>query len=148
MEQTYIDVTPEAGAALMKRKIKGPVVMLNMLKFRDVADYSAFPEIEPERPLSGREAFQRYIDHTTPYLEASGGSLVFLGIGGGFLIGPPQESWDAIMLVRQTSVTSFMRFASNTEYLAGMGHRTAALSDSRLMPITETNSLDVPGMLG
>jgi hypothetical protein len=58
----------------------------------------------------------------------------FYGRGGPFLIGPPQARWDAAMLVEQSSVASFMAFASDAAYLAGMGHRTAALEDSRLLP--------------
>ncbi|MCA9759825.1 MAG: DUF1330 domain-containing protein, partial [Candidatus Eisenbacteria bacterium] len=54
---------------------------------------------------------------------------------GRFLIGPENERWDAALLVQQDSVASFMAFASNAEYLAGMGHRTAALEDSRLLPL-------------
>jgi hypothetical protein len=42
------------------------------------------------------------------------------------------------MLVRQASVDSFFAFASNPEYLAGTGHRTAAVEDSRLLPLVET----------
>jgi hypothetical protein len=41
------------------------------------------------------------------------------------------------MLVRQHSLASFMRFASDQAYLAGMGHRTAALEDSRLLPLAQ-----------
>jgi hypothetical protein len=41
------------------------------------------------------------------------------------------------MPVKQNSVESFMAFASNPKYLAGIGHRTAAISDSRLLPIVE-----------
>jgi hypothetical protein len=37
--------------------------------------------------------------------------------------------------VRQSSVQSFLAFASNQGYLSGMGHRTAALEDSRLLPL-------------
>jgi hypothetical protein len=39
------------------------------------------------------------------------------------------------MLVEQSSVSAFLEFASNREYLAGIGHRTAALEDSRLLPL-------------
>jgi hypothetical protein len=39
------------------------------------------------------------------------------------------------MLVRQSSVSDFMAFAANTAYLAGIGHRTAAVEDSRLLPL-------------
>jgi hypothetical protein len=75
--------------------------------------------------------------HTLPYLHASGGELLFYGKGGGFLIGPNDERWDAAMLIRQSSVMSFFAFASNEGYLAGMGHRVAALEDSRLLPLVE-----------
>ena len=41
------------------------------------------------------------------------------------------------MLIRQSSLEAFFAFASDAEYLAGVGHRTAALEDSRLLPIVE-----------
>jgi hypothetical protein len=41
------------------------------------------------------------------------------------------------MLVRQHSIEAFMAFASNAEYLAGLGHRVAAVEDSRLLPLVE-----------
>jgi hypothetical protein len=41
------------------------------------------------------------------------------------------------MLVEQASTAAFLAFASNAEYLAGTGHRTAALEDSRLLPLQE-----------
>jgi len=53
------------------------------------------------------------------------------------VIGPPGGRWDLMMLVRQKSMESFLAFASNAAYLAGMGHRTAALEDSRLLPLIE-----------
>lgn len=136
-KKTYLEPTQESGRAFVTRGITGPVVMLNLLRFRDVADYSATPELAPVEAISGEQAFRLYVAHTMPYLEASGGELVFFGKGGHFLIGPAEERWDAVMLVRQRSVSDFVAFASNTEYLQGMGHRTAALEDSRLLPIVE-----------
>jgi uncharacterized protein (DUF1330 family) len=117
------------------RGIKGEVVMLNLLRFREVADYSANPELAPPAPISGAEAYDRYIVHTLPYLKKSGGDLLFMGTGGQFLIGPNDESWDLALLVRQTSVESFMAFAANEAYLSGLGHRTAAVVDTRLLPL-------------
>ena len=35
------------------------------------------------------------------------------------------------------SVQDFMAFASNPAYLSGIGHRQAALEDSRLLPLIE-----------
>ena len=137
MTERFLEPTPESGAALFSRIMTGEVVMLNLLRFRDVADYSAHPELTPSEPISGREAYQKYIDHTLAFLKESGGDLVFLGEGGRFLIGPQEEQWDLVMLVRQKSLSDFMAFASNQDYLAGIGHRTAALEDSRLLPLVE-----------
>ncbi|HUZ05326.1 MAG TPA: hypothetical protein VMU62_08205 [Acidobacteriaceae bacterium] len=111
--------------------------MLNMLRFREIADYTAHPDLAPDTPISGAEAFQRYIKHTLPFLRESGGEVMILGAGGAFLIGPEDERWDIVALVRQSSVQSFLAFADNREYLAGLGHRTAAIEDSRLLPMTE-----------
>jgi hypothetical protein len=93
--------------------------------------------LKPASPISGAEAYRRYMDHTLPYLEASGGEIVFYGRGGDYFIGPTHERWDAAMLVRQTSLESFLAFASNRDYLAGIGHRAAALEDSRLLPLVD-----------
>jgi hypothetical protein len=94
----------------------------------------------PGAPISGEEAYRLYMDHTLPYLRASGGELLFYGRGGDFLIGPASERWDAAMLVRQASIASFLAFASSQAYLAGMGHRTAALEDSRLLPLVDAQA--------
>lgn len=134
---TYLEPTQEAGKALFMRGLKGPLVMLNLLRFRDVADYAAYPELAPAAPVSGAAAFQKYVDHTLPFLERSGGTLLFLGDGGPFFIGPPDERWDLAMMVRQASLESFMAFAADEAYLAGLGHRTAAVLDSRLLPLVE-----------
>jgi hypothetical protein len=133
----YLEPTQESGRAFVMRQMQGPVVMLNLLRLRETADYSANPELAPSAPISGAAAFQRYVDHTLPFLKASGGELLFLGAGGAFLIGPAAARWDLAMLVKQSGVESFLAFASNEAYLAGIGHRTAAVEDSRLLPLTE-----------
>lgn len=133
--RTYLEPSWEAGRDLVRRNLSGEVVMLNLLRLRPVADYAATPELAPDQPISGAEAFDRYVTHTRPQLEASGGALLFLAEGGPLLIGPETERWDRVMLVRQKSVQDFIAFASNPDYLAGIGHRTAAVDDSRLLPL-------------
>ena len=133
--QIYLEPTQEAGSALIMRQIAGQVAMLNLLRFRTVADYSAAPRLASAAPISGRAAFELYIEHTLPHLHASGGELMFLGEGGRFLIGPADERWDMAMLMRQHSVAAFMAFAANQAYLDGMDHRTAAVADARLLPL-------------
>jgi hypothetical protein len=134
----YMEPTQDSGRAFVTRGIAGSVVMLNLLRFRAVADYSASPRLAPPTPISGALAYRLYAEHTLPHLEKSGGAMTFLGKGGGFLVGPSDERWDVAMLVRHRSVAAFMAFASDEGYLAGVGHRTAALEDSRLLPLVES----------
>ncbi len=140
MDKKYLMPTQEAGRDFVMRKIEGSVVMLNLLRFRETADYSASPELMPNQPISGKKAYQLYIEHTIPFLTQSGGEILFIGEGGAFLIGPANERWDAVLLVKQNSVNSFVAFESNQEYMKGIGHRTAALEDSRLLPTVEQKS--------
>ena len=135
--QTYLEPTQESGRAFFSRGITGSVVVLNLLRFRVTADYSASPELAPPAPITGEEAYRLYMEHAFPHLERSGGKLAFFGRGGKFLIGPSDERWGAAMLVRQESAAAFLAFASDRDYMAGIGHRIAALEDSRLLPLIE-----------
>ncbi len=139
--QHYFEPTEASGAALFRRNIGGEILMLNLLRLKETADYSESPELAPAQPISGREALQKYIEHTLPFLRESGGELSLLGIGGAFFIGPEDECWDVVMLVRQSSLQSFFEFAGNEAYLAGIGHRTAAIVDSRLLPLESVQGL-------
>lgn len=129
----YIEPSQRAGMKFMQ----GSVIMLNLLRFRDIADYTANPDLTPEVTISGAEAFNRYIEPTFPFLRESGGDVMFLGDGGEFFIGPEEERWDLVMLIRQSNAQSFIAFSNHQDYLAGIGHRTAAIEDSRLLPMVE-----------
>ena len=137
MQENFLIPTQDSGREFMMRNIKGPVVMLNMLRFREIADYTDYPELSPKAPISGEQAYQLYIKHTIPFLEASGGEILFMGKGGSYLVGPAGEKWNAVMMIRQSSVENFIAFQSDKAYMAGIGHRTAALEDSRLLPLIE-----------
>lgn len=133
----YLEVSPEQGAAFFGTPDAGSMVMLNLLRFRDVADYSHAPDLAPDGPVSGREAYDRYMRDMRPLLEASGGSVLFSGSSAGFLIGPQDETWDHVLLVRQASKAAFLAFASDPQAQRITAHRTAAISDSRLLPIQQ-----------
>ena len=139
----YLEPTQESGRAFFSQNIAGGLVMLNLLRFRAIADYASAPHLAPPTPISGAAAYRRYMEHTLPHLQRSGGEITFFASGGSFLIGPADERWDAAMLVRQNSSAAFLEFASNADYLLGIGHRTAALEDSRLLPLIEGNPTEV-----
>jgi uncharacterized protein (DUF1330 family) len=134
---TFLDVSPAQGAAFFGTPDEGEVVMLNLLRFRDRADYSLAPGLEPEGGCSGRAAYDRYMRDMAPLLEASGGEVLFSGTSAAFLIGPQDEAWDHVLLVRQASKASFLAFASDPSAQRITSHRTAAICDSRLLPIRQ-----------
>lgn len=137
MTDYFLEPTEESAAALLSRNVVGEVLMLNLLRFREEADYTNTPEIAPADKVSGREAYQKYMELAAPILHENGGELMLLAEGGRYFIGPETERWDLVVLVRQRSVSDFMGFVSHQEYLACIGHRTAALEDSRLLPLVE-----------
>ena len=135
--EKYIDVTNEAGKQFYLEYIgKGPVVMLNLLKFKEKADYTDFDHLKPAGEISGKDAYKLYMKHTKPVIEKIGSRVLFYGAANQFLIGPTTETWDAVLLVEHPSVEDFMAFAQDKDYLKTSGHRTAALEDSRLLPIS------------
>lgn len=131
----YINVTQEAGKRFYQEfHDKGKIVMLNMLKFKSIADYTNLDALNPGKEITGKEAYQLYMDYTLPRLEDAGSKILYYGKSSQFVIGPESESWDAILLVEHQSVAHFMSFAQNETYLKYAGHRAAALEDSRLLP--------------
>lgn len=138
----YIDATQDAGKRFyMEFHQKGKIVMLNLLKFREKADYSLFENLKPSAEISGEQAYELYMKCTLPELNKSGGKILFYGQSNHFLIGPDAEQWDAVLLVEHKSVHAFIAFAENKEYLKTIGHRVAALEDARLLPINENPQL-------
>lgn len=140
MNKYYLEPTQEAGAKLFSKQLKGEIYMLNLLRFKDTADYTKFPALAPLEPISGKQAYELYIKDTTPILKVSGGDIVFMGLCSDFFIGPSDEKWDFVVLIKQKSLQSFLAFASNPEYLKILGHREAAIVDSRLLPVENYNT--------
>lgn len=55
----YVEVTQESGKEFFKNyQSKGRIVMLNLLKFKDVADYTDLETIKPDKEISGKEAYE------------------------------------------------------------------------------------------
>jgi len=138
---TYIAPTDITARSLIARGMESPVVMLNLLKFRDIADYSQAPDMAPDTPISGAAAYDLYAAGIAPLLAASGGEVLFEGAGGDWFIGPEGDGWDRVLLVRQASVAAFLSFAQNPDAQRIGQHRTAALSDSRLLPMRDLSAM-------
>jgi uncharacterized protein (DUF1330 family) len=126
-------VTPSrAGFRALKadEDLPGSILMLNMLRFRERA---AYPEDFDAEPCTGAEAYDRYSKAAQPFLEQVGGAPVWAGPARTAVIAPEDEAWDVCFLVRYPSRKAFLAMATDPGYLAITPHRTAALSDSRLI---------------
>jgi uncharacterized protein (DUF1330 family) len=131
----YLAPTPESTAALMGRGITGPLTMLNLLRFRETADYTDAPSLAPTDPISGEQAYGIYMAATLPLLTKVGGTALLTGTGGPLLIGPADAHWDRVLVIQYPDLGAFVTMIQSPEYQAIAGHRGAALADSRLLPI-------------
>ena len=112
--------------------------MLNLLRFRDVADYAESPDLAPDDPVSGQDAYARYGAAAMPHLSDAGAEIVYHGSASETIIGPTGEHWDQVVLVRYPSPAAFLGMVTTSEYQQLSGHRTAALADSRLVPTLQS----------
>jgi uncharacterized protein (DUF1330 family) len=117
-----------------------PIVMCNLLRFRDRADYGGASGGE----VSGRQAYDRYSKAVLPLLFEVGGLPLWMGKARASVIAPDGESWDEVVLVHYPSRRAFLRMINSPAYRAILHHRTAALSDSRLV---ETTAMAVPSWI-
>lgn len=128
----YVDPTGDQLQRFMENGPEGPIMMLNLLKFREKAAYEN-ESGEPER--TGAEAYVTYSETAVKKVEGVGGGLFFSSPAHAALIGPDGE-WDMVALVRYPSREAFLSMVADPEYQACTHHRTAALADSRLIPMT------------
>lgn len=136
----FAEATPRAetpaAPAPASTEDNGPL-LLNLLRFREIADYARAPELAPARPISGAEAYDLYLAATLPLLRESGGELALSARAHPTLIGPLGERWDRVLLLRQGSLERFRDHDGDARIAAALGHRNAALADSRLIPLSE-----------
>jgi len=135
-----IEPSPEQLQALVAAAADDtPIVMINLLRYRDRA---AYPAGTDAAPCSGREAYQRYGARVTPMVVEAGGKILWFGNVAQVVIGPDAERWDDAVLVQYPSRKAFITMVSRPDYVEVSVHRTAALEDSRLIAtITQANFL-------
>ncbi|MET1073302.1 MAG: DUF1330 domain-containing protein [Umezawaea sp.] len=98
----------------------GPVVMLNLLRFR---------------PDGGRERYQEYVDALGDGVAARYGlEIQYIGDGGRALVAAEGQAWDMVALVRYPSRASFVAMVRDPAYQAVAHLRTEALVEGVLQP--------------
>lgn len=114
---------PDQLAALQEPGPDGPIVMVNLLKFRDKALY---PDgRDPE--ISGRAAYNRYAVEVVKLLHAVGGRVVFAGDVSFLSLGRAEELWDEVALAEYPNRAALWRMSTSPEWQAIAVHREAGL---------------------
>ncbi len=93
-----------------------PVVMLNLLRFRE----------------DGRDGYERYAREIRPFLEKVGAEMVYVGDTSTTLVAPESHDWDAVLLVRYPSRQAFSAMVADPDYQRITELRTRALEEAVL----------------
>ena len=117
----------------------GPVVMLNLVRYNEHADYGDRTDLPP---CSGQEAYlQRYAPAFNAVAAAEGiteTKVLYLGAVTAALAAPAGEQWDNIVLVQYPSFSAFRAITESPCYQTdAYPHRKAALADWRLIATTQ-----------
>lgn len=120
----------DALAAMAAGALDEPVTMLNLLRYRDVAQSGHGVD-----GLSGREAYGVYGRKFAELGPRFGGEPVWMGRALQSLIGA--EQWDIVILVRYPTRRQFVEMVKDPDYLAIAPIRAAALADSRLVEMEQ-----------
>jgi len=107
----------------------GPVVMLNLLRFRERAT-------APDEGVSGAEAYQRYGAAMRKLVEARGGRFLWMGRIDGQVIGEGAEGFHVAALMEYPSRKAFVEIATSSEVAAIGVHRAAGLEGQWLLATT------------
>ncbi|QFT57392.1 hypothetical protein FIU94_01035 [Sulfitobacter sp. THAF37] len=109
--------------------------MLNLVAYNDKANYPGDHPLARDG-LTGAEAYALYGKHSAPVLARVGGSLLWSGRFDVTLIGPQEETWDAMFIAAYPSAHAFLAMVSDPEYQRAVIHRQAAVRTSRLIRTT------------
>ena len=107
----------------------GPVVMLNLLRFKE----------------DKRGKYEEYARAIRPFLEEYGAKVLYVGDCSTALVAPKGHDWDTILIVRYPSRQAFSSMVADPDYQGITGLRTESLEDAVLQATVPWPD-DVPEM--
>ena len=134
----YVNATTKTEAqieALLAVDDGGPICMVNLLKFKEKAEY----EDGRKTTLSGAEAYQIYGAATGPLIKKLGGEIVFTSVLKGMVVGEVEDLWGVMAIAKYPTLQSFIDMVSSTEYLSAYHHRIAGLKGQLNIASTQVN---------
>ena len=126
--------------AFLAKDIEGPVSMVNLLKFKEKAEYADGRETD----LTGAEAYALYGRDMMRWVTAQGGRLLFSGPAHHLVLGEADELWDQVAIMEYPSKEAFVQIVSAPEVAEWGVHRAAGLEGQLLIAVTATGTLEAP----
>ena len=114
----------EQLAGFLEGDTETPIKMVNLLKFKDKADYKDGRQTS----LSGKEAYQIYADEVQGHLEKVGGQSIFFGEVQRLMLGEVEELWDWVAIAEYPSRKAMLEMVMDSEYQKSEEHRSAGLA--------------------
>ena len=123
--------TAEQTRDLRDHPCKGPIQMINLLKFREQAHYK--PGEVDVAEVSGEVAYRRYGKLVGRIVAGLGGRIIWSGTPQVVAIGDDEDLWDGAVIVEYPSREAFLTMISMPEYQAAHVHREAGLDHQKLI---------------
>ena len=132
MSEWYIDPSRANFDAFKALPRDEPIHMLNLLLYRDKAEYPAGHE-HHDKGWSGRRAYEEYGKTSGPIFRRVGGTIVWRGAFQTMVTGPEARAWHDSFVAQYPNAASFLEMIKDPDYQLAVTNRTAALLDSRLV---------------
>ncbi len=121
---------PEQIQELMKGPEDTPVVMVNLLSFKDRADGG-------NEEMTGAESYMRYGRAMREFVESTGGRFIWSGRVDSMVIGESDADFQVVALVEYPSRKAFLEIATSA-HVADIGKdRARGLAGQWLIATTE-----------
>ena len=114
----------------------GPIYMVNLLKYKDVAEY----EDGRETALTGREAYQVYAVAVADLLVEFGGGMIFGGEVSRLMLGEVEDLWDEVAIAMYPSRKAMLEMMMSATMQEIGQHRAAGLAGQLNI---ETTAIDM-----
>lgn len=111
----------------------GPIYMLNLLKFKEKAEYPDGRDTD----LTGAEAYAVYSAEVAGHLATVGGRPMFAAKVERLMLGEVEELWDTAAIAMYPSRKAMMEMMSSPDYQASAVHRTAGLAGQLNIELVE-----------
>ena len=129
---TFIDPSRENFEAFKALPRDEPIQMLNLLLYRDLAEYPEGHE-HADKGWSGRRAYEEYGKTSGPIFTRVGGSIVWRATFQTMVTGPSDRQWHDGFGAQYPNSSAFFEMIKDADYQQAVVNRTAALIDSRLI---------------